>query len=170
MNGSPKIIQPKSPNCEIKPIKMTMVSCVDNLSFQNSCQNRFIKVFGWYTPCLESCKTAGQGPEPTWLAPGSKNDNQTYCLHSCLCLLVSSFRSNKIFSFLIYSHIYMSNDLISYYTSLAFGVPWTCIFLINLSIYYILTSQKPVILTWDSQVRIGVSFLTPETAFFTDSV
>ena len=56
-----------------------------------------------------------------------ENDSQTYCLHSCLCLLVSSFRSNQIVSFLIYS-IYMSNDLISHHTSLAFRCPWHTFF------------------------------------------
>ena len=56
-----------------------------------------------------------------------ENDSQTCCLHSCLCLLVSSFRSNQISSFLIYS-IYMSNDLISHHTSLAFRCPWHTFF------------------------------------------
>lgn len=57
----------------------------------------------------------------------TENDSQTCRLHSCLCLLVSSFRSNQISSLLIYS-IYMSNDLISHHTSLAFRCPWHTFF------------------------------------------
>lgn len=73
-----------------------------------------------------------------------ENDSQTYCLHSCLCLLVSSFRFNKI-SFLIYADIYMSNDLISDHTSLTFRVPLTCIFLID-PLHILHTNQAEIIL------------------------